>query len=231
MQPTPTPPPPPATAARKTPLLPTGDRQLAALALLAAKYWTANAWLTLRYTTAALFQTGATAYETAVGTRQVAGSARPILADEILELDHEIDTNLYRVKNRLVDKYDKKKALKYYPTVGIVKYLKEYIIDRERTKRAAALDTLVAGLATEKIDTGDYGTAFWAPIATRYNELLPLLADTSGVISQAVARKDAQREVLEQVLYSLAKVLDANYPNDAEYKAQLRAAGFQRESY
>ena len=229
MQPTPTP--TPTDAVTKTGLLPLGDRQLAALALLAAKFWAANPWLTLRYTTPALFQVFAADYEKAVGSRQQAGSSRPILADEILELDHDIDANLYRVKNRLTDKYDKKKALKHYPTVGIVKYLKEYIIDRERSKRAAALLTLVAGLKTEGIEAGDWGKAYWTPIAKRYNELVPLLADSSGEISQAVAIKDTQRAFVEQVLYALAKILDANYPDRTEYKAQLRAAGFQRESY
>lgn len=52
-----------------------------------------------------------------------------------------------------------------------------------------------------------------------------------GDVSKAVATKDALRAQVEQVLSSLAKVLDANYPDEAEYKAQLRAAGFQREKY
>jgi len=216
---------------RRTPLLPDGDQQLAALAVLVAPFWAATPWLTLRYTTAAAFTTLASGYQAAVASRQQAGAARPILADEILELDQLIEVTLYRVKNRLVDKYDKKKAPKYYATLGITKKGKDYLIDRERSKRAAALTMLVAGLKSEKIDGGEWGTSFWQPIAERYNELVPLLADASGDISQAVALKDTQRDQVEQVLYSIAKVLDANYPDDAEYKAQLRAAGFQRESY
>ncbi|MDO7875042.1 hypothetical protein Q5H93_09900 [Hymenobacter sp. ASUV-10] len=223
--------PTPAPTSRKTPLLPRGDRQLAALAVLVAKYWGTQPWLTLRYTTSDLFLPVATGYETAVSSREQAGAARPVLADEILELDQLIDVTLYRVKNRLVDKYDKKKAPKHYLTVGIIKDGKEYIIDAERTARAAALLTLVAGLKSEKIDGGEWGTDFWEPIATRYNELVPLLADTTGDIAKAVAHKDTQRALVTQVLYSIAKVLDANYPDEAEYKAQLRAAGFQRESY
>jgi len=216
---------------RKTPLLASNDQQLASQALSASLYWPANKWLTLRFVTAAEFSTLATAYSDAVGTRQQAGSARPIEADELLDLDAKIEANLYRVKALLVDKYDKKKALAHYPTVGIIKSGKNYIIDRERTKRAAALTTLVAGLSTEKIGDGDHGTAFWAPIATRYNELVDHLTDTNGDISKAVAAKDTLRNQIEQVLYSLAKVLDANYPDDAEYKAELRAAGYQREKY
>ena len=57
------------------------------------------------------------------------------------------------------------------------------------------------------------------------------LDDTNGEISKAVATKDGLRAQIEQVLYSLIKVLDANYPDEVEYKAELRAAGFQREKY
>jgi len=225
MEPTPTP------KARKTTLLATNDQQLAAQAVAAAAYWPGAAWLTLRYTTPAAFSKMAAGYLAAVGSRQLAGSARPIAADELLDLDHRIEANLYRVKARLVDLYDKKTAFAHYPALGIVKAGAAYIIDRDRTKRAAALLTLVAGLKTEKIDTGDYGTAFWAPIATRYNELVEHLTDTNGEVSKAVAAKDTLRAQIEQVLYSLAKVLDANYPDAAHYKAELRAAGFQREKY
>jgi hypothetical protein len=225
MEPTTTPKP------RKTPLLATNDQQLAAQAVAAAKYWAANPWLTLRYLTAAAFTTQSADYENAVGTRQQAGTARPIDADELLDLDAKMEANLYRVKARLVDKYDKKSALAHYPTVGIVKSGNNYILDRDRTKRAAALATLVKGLKTEKIDGGEHGTAFWAPIATRYAELVAHLTDANGAVSQAVAAKDALRAQIEQALSSLAKVLDANYPDDAEYKAELRAAGFQREKY
>lgn len=227
MQPTPN------AKPRKTPLLPDGDRQLATLAVNAAAYWAdpAQKWLTLRYVTAAAFGPQATAYEAAVASRVAAGTSRPVEADELLDLDQAIDSTLYRVKNRLIDKYNKKTALAYYPTLGIGKRNGGYGIDRERTRRAAALQVLLKGLKAEKIDDGDYGTAFWQPIAARYAELVSHLTDTSGEISKAVAVKDTQREAISQVLSSLAKVLDGNYPDPAEYKAQLRAAGFQRETY
>lgn len=220
--------PTPKPATRKTPLLPRGDRQLAALGVVVAKYWLAQPWLTLRYATAADFKAKATGYEAAVNSRELAGSARPIEADELLTLDHTIDTTLYRVKNRLIDKYDKKTAPAHYPTVGISKSGRDYELARDRPTRAAALNALLAGLATERIDDGPYGAAFWKPIAERYNELVGHLTDTDGAISKAVATKDKQRAFVTTVLSSLAKALDANFPDDAEYRAELRAAGFQK---
>ena len=216
---------------RKAPILATNDIQLAAQALAVAAFWSGQPWLTLRQMTSPAFNKLTADYDQAVGSRRLAGSARPVAADELLDLDAAIEANLYRVKARLVDKYDKKKALAHYATVGIEKSGANYIITQDRTKRAAALDVLVAGLKTEAIADGDHGTAFWAPIAKRYNELVGHLDDTNGEISKAVATKDGLRAQIEQVLYSLIKVLDANYPDEAEYKAELRAAGFQREKY
>lgn len=218
----------PKSAPRKTPLLPRGDRQLAALGVTVGKYWLTQPWLTLRYVTAAEFQLKAPGYEAAVNSRELAGSTRPIEADELLTLDHTIETTIYRVKNRLIDKYDKKTAPAHYPTVGISKNGRNYELAADRPTRAAALNTLLAGLLTEKIGDGDYGTAFWTPIAQRYNKLVGQLTNTDGAISKAVAAKDTQRAFVSTVLSSLAKALDANFPDEAEYKAELRAAGFQR---
>ena len=48
------------------------------------------------------------------------------------------------------------------------------------------------------------------------------------VMKIAVATKDTQRAFVTMVLSSLTKALDANFPDEAEYKAELRVAGFQR---
>ena len=214
---------------RKTPLLPRGDQQLAAAGISIGAYWAARPWLTLRYETAAKFVPKAAAYNAAIATRQQAGSVRPIEADEILTLDEKIDRTLYRVKNRLTDKYDKKTAPSHYPTVGITKQGKNFILETERPKRAAALLTLVAGLTTEGIADGEWGTAFWEPIAKRYNDLVPHLTETDGKVSQAVAAKDVQRAYVTTVCSSIIKAIDANFPDETEYKAELRAAGLTRQ--
>ncbi|OON65286.1 hypothetical protein [Hymenobacter sp. CRA2] len=213
---------------RKAPLLPANDQQLATMAEFVARHWQTETWLTLRHCTAARFLQLTETYTLAVASRQQAGSARPIDADELLNLDALIEANLYRVKNRLTDKYNKKAAPAHYPTMGIIKYDGTYILDRDRSRRAAALKTLVQGLTTENIADGDYGLAFWQPIAERYPQLLQQITAASGAVSAAVSQKDTMRAEVETVLSSLAKVLDGNYPDKQEYKAQLRAWGFQK---
>jgi hypothetical protein len=43
-----------------------------------------------------------------------------------------------------------------------------------------------------------------------------------------VATKDTQRTFVTQGLSSLTKALDANFPDAAEYRAELRAAAIQK---
>lgn len=221
-------------------LVPESDIQLAELGVYAAGVWQQQPWLTLRFCTAAAFAPKAAAYQAAVNRRISIGADRPTTAQELLTLEMRINEQFYRVRGMLVDKYDRRKAKAYFPKMGISKQAEAYTLPRERSKRGAALTQLVAGLTDEGFITRTlsdgtvqfpYGTGYWAPIATEYNRLLKELTDATGAISDAVGNKDTLREEIETVLRSLAKVLEGNYPVGAEYKAQLRFWGFQRESY
>ena len=227
-------------APRRKDLLPESDAQLADLATFAAKVWPTQPWLTLRYTTPAALATSAEAYQAALARRREAGGERPTDALRIEQLDEQINEHLSRVKDMLTTKYDKKAAPAYYAKMGIEKYSRAFIIPRERSKRGAALATLMQGLTAEGFVTQTlpggtvvfpFGTAFWQPIATEYAQLVQDLTTDTGAISDVVGEKDMLREEIEQTLRSLAKVLDANYPVPKEYRAQLRVWGFQKESY
>ncbi len=220
---------------RRKDLLPESDAQLADLATAAAAVWRTESWLTLRYTTAATFDSRAAEYRTALEKRRAAGGERPTAALRIGQLDEQINEHLYRVKEMLTTKYDKKQAPAYYAKMGIEKQSKQFIIPRERSKRAAALAQLLKGLDGEGFVTTSttypYGTAFWQPIATEYAQLIKDLTDDTGTISESVGEKDMLRDELEQTLRSIARVLEGNYPVTKEYKAQLRLWGFQKENY
>jgi hypothetical protein len=224
----------------KTGLVPESDAQLAELGVYAATYWLSQPWLTLRFTSASDFLDAAMAYQQALTERVRAGAERPSQALRLLALDAQINEHLYRVKALVTDKYDKKSAPAYFAKMGIAKENESYILPRERTKRSAALGQLVQGLTAEGFVTQvlpggttvyAYGTAFWEPIATEYASLLKELTDITGLISDTVGDKDMLREKVETGLRSLAKALDAHYPDRKEFKAQIRAFGFQRESY
>ncbi len=224
----------------KTDIIPEADAKLADLAVFAAGFWQEQPWLTLRFTTVAGFVAKATAYKQAVADRVRVGAERPGSKSRIDVLDAEINEHLYRVKGMLTDKYNKRTAPAYFGKLGIVRQAKSFILPRERSQRSAALKLLVEGLdaegfVTQTLPGGQvvfpYGTAFWQPIATEYAQALQDLTEDTGDISDAVGEKDLLREAVVTVLRAIAKVLDGNYPDRKEYKAQLRAFGFQRESY
>ncbi|MBC7447590.1 MAG: hypothetical protein H7330_05970 [Hymenobacteraceae bacterium] len=224
----------------KTDIIPEADAKLADLGVYVAGVWRDHPWLTLRFTTQAAFATNAAAYHQAVAERLSAGAERPTAAAQIYDLDAQINEYFYRVRGMLTDKYDKKRAPSYFAKMGIVKENETYILPRERSKRAAALAQLIKGLTEEgfvnrTLPDGTvlfpFGAGFWQPIATAYAAAVTDVTDDTGAIADAVGEKDLLREQVETVLRSLAKVLDGNYPNRKEYKAQLRGFGFQRESY
>lgn len=220
---------------QKTALLPESDIQLAELGVYAAGVWQQNPWLTLRFITQTDFAITAARYLQAVQDRVSAGAERPSMAAQLLTLDARINESLYRVKALVTDKYDRKAAPAYFAKMGITRENDSFILPRERSKRAAALVQLVQGLVDEGFvttaTTYPYGTGYWQPIATEYAQLVKELTDHTGAISDAVGEKDTLREVVATGLRALAKVLDGNFPAAKEYKAQLRAWGFQRESY
>ena len=227
-------------AKRPKDLLPDGDVQLADLASFVASVWPTQPWLTLRYTTAGTFAAKAAENQTSLARRREAGGERPTDAIRIGQLDEQINEHLYRVKGMLSTKYNKKTAPAYYAKMGIVKQAKQFILPRERSKRAAALSTLVQGLTaegflTQTLPNGtvvfEYGTAFWQPIATEYAQLIKDLTTDTGDISDVVGEKNLLRDEIEQTLRSIIKLLDGNYPVRKEYKAQLRVWGFQKENY
>ncbi len=224
--------PEPRKAKRKN-ILPDSDAQLAELGLYAAGIWQKEAWLTLRYTNHTTLAARSTEYQAAIARRRQAGGDRPTNALRIEQLDEQINENLYRVKGMLTDKYDRKSAPAYFTKMGIVRKSRNYILPRERSQRSAALAQLVKGLTEESFNTAahPFGTAYWAPIATEYAQLVTDLTDDSGAISEAVGEKDLIRDEIERTLRSIGKVLDGNFPDAAEYKSQLRLWGFQRESY
>lgn len=223
-------------------LLPDADGQLADLAVFAAKHWLEpeQNWLTIRYITAPAFLTLATGYQQSIVERMALGGERPTEALRIQQLDTLINDNLFRVKGMLEGKYDKKTAPAYFLSMGIVKKRQAWIIHRERSKRVLALAKLATGVRdqgfiTQTLPDGtvvfEFGTAFWEPIATEYAQLVKDLTDTTGTISAVVGTKDKERLDVEKVLRSIAKILEGNYPDAAEYNAQLRAWGYQRENY
>ena len=205
----------------KTGIIPEADAKLADLAVFAAEFWQTQPWLTLRFMLAPDFVTKAAAYKQSVADRVSAGAERPGSAVQIEDFDAQINEHLYRVKAMVTDKYDKKRAPAYFAKMGIAKEADSYILPRERSKRAAALQQLVNGLTDEGFVTQTlpggtvvfpFGTAFWQPIATQYAQALKDLTTDTGEISDAVGEKNLLREEVEMVLRGLAEVLEGNYP-------------------
>jgi len=70
---------------------------------------------------------------------------------------------------------------------------------------------------------------YWKRIFIQYCDLISLSKSKASSISQNVGLKNKYREDLTTLLNSIIHMIMANHPQT--YKSELRAWGFQKESY
>lgn len=191
--------------------------------------WTANTWLTLRWTTKADFTTKSTAFNATLSTRKQTGASRPQITSALKILDATIDTSLAYVKGYIVEKYKKEAAPGYYPAFGIVHKSNAYIFPKDQNTRSASLQLMITAIAANGFGTKEYGTTFWTNIKTQYDALLNSASTTDSTVSTKVGDKKVLKTDLKKVLNSLILAIKANYPDT--YQNELRSWGFQKEKY
>ncbi len=209
--------------------VPVADLDFGKVAKDVADKWTTTPVITLLWTTAAAFSADAVAYNKELSKRMQVGSTRPQITQALSELDNQIDDGLSYVKGYITEKYKKESAASYYPAFGIVHKSNKYIIPTDRNSRSAAMTMMLEALVVHGFDAKEYGTDFWTPIKSKYDDLLNQATSTDGTVSTKVSSKNTLKASLKVTMNSLINVLKGNYPDT--YKSELRAWGFQKEKY
>lgn len=215
-----------ATKASTTRNVPAADVDFANVVKLISTKWATSPWLVLLYITSAQFAAKATAYQTALATRQQSGSTRSQTTQALKLLDKSIENALIYVKNYLLDKYKKESYQSYFAAFGIEK---GGLYPRDQNSRSAALKLMIEAIAANGFGTKEFGTAFWTDIKTQYDALLTTASTTDSAVSTKVGDKNALKAELKKALNSIILVIKGNYPNT--YKQELRNWGFQKEKY
>lgn len=214
---------------KRTGIIPQKDSDLDDLNTQVLAAWAADPDMTLRWTNREAFETSASGFSAALGERQETGSGRSSLSGELRNLDKAINKGASYVKGYLNEKYDKANAPMYFANFGIVKVGDDYVIPYDHNKRSDALVLVLAALITHGFGGEKYGTAYWQPIKTRFDQLLLLTQSTDGTVTTKVGEKNIHRVAIVKTLKALIHLIKANYPDD--YANVLRAWGFQKEKY
>jgi hypothetical protein len=209
--------------------IPKKDSDFDDLGIQVLSSWAANPDLTLLWTNRQEFEASTSGFSAALGERQSTGSGRSSLSGELRNLDKAINKGSTFVKDYLNEKYGKENAHMYFANFGIVKIGDEYVIPYDHNKRSDALELVLAALITHGFGAKTYGTAYWQPIKTRFDELLLLAKSTDGTVASKVGEKNMHRKAITKTLNALIHLIRANYPDD--WKNKIREWGFQKEKY
>jgi hypothetical protein len=191
--------------------------------------WKANDWLTLRWLTAATFESNATTYGTTLEARLTSGAIKPQISKSLENLDKQMDEHLSYVKGYITDKFKKNDAESYYPSFGIEHKYNRYAFPRDQNRRLTSLTLMMDGIQKNGFVDKEYGLDFWTNIRDLYKELLKQSTTLDGGISVKVGDKNVLKNDLKKAVNALIFAIKANYPDT--FKEELRDWGFQKEKY
>ncbi|QNH62618.1 hypothetical protein [Hymenobacter sediminicola] len=214
---------------RRTNQLPASEVALATLATTVAGAWQTSELPDLLWLSKEDLAAQAANFAQHRDAADAAGDTRTPQAKRLQALDKQVAKGLPFVKNYLAEEHEENEGRAYYPEFGIEKVDRKYTLPAARAERVKALGKLLLALKAHGFDKKKYGTAFWQPLATEYAQLVQDSTATAGERSSKVSAKGQGEQLLRKALGALIHHIKANYPDT--FAAQLRAFGFQKESY
>ena len=179
--------------------IPAADSDFGKVAASVSANWTANPWLTLKWTTAAAFATDVANFNATLAARQSSGGNRPQVTKALKALNAKIDSSLIHVKGYLSEKYGKDEAPSYYPAFGISYYSNTYAMPMDQSKREDALTLMLEAIESNGFQDRSYGLDYWTSIQTKYVTLVTQARALDGVISQKVGNKNDLKKNIKKV--------------------------------
>jgi hypothetical protein len=214
---------------RRTNQLPTAEVALAELATTVAGAWQASELPDLLWLSKEDLAAQAADFARHRAAAEAAGDTRTPQAQRLRALDKQLTRGLPFLKSYLAEEHEENEGRAYYPEFGLVKEGGKYTLPAARAERLTALNKLLPALKAHGFDKKKYGTAFWQPLAQEYAQLVQASTATAGERSSKVSAKSQGEQQLRKALGALIHHIKANYPDT--FAAQLRAFGFQKESY
>lgn len=193
--------------------IPKRNAEIAALGVRVVTAWANYPTLDMDWITQADAVTLTTNYyNILLQTSQTAGVER-IKVQAMRELDEEINTGLYFVKQLIGAEYGRNNLDAQYANFGIVKEGGGYVIPRERDSRIQSLRMMVSGMTTAPFSGNVHGLAYWQDILTRYITAKEDLELESMKLTGDVTDKSKLRNDVLRLLRSLKYLVMAFFPD------------------
>jgi len=194
-----------------------------------AEAWRNNPQLTFIWMKQADFATAAAAYRQSIVAKTNTASQRGAITLTLQQADDQIAEGLPYLKAALLTKFKKGSDQAMYPQFGIISRNKGFDLPHGHTERAQALTMLLAALTTHGLDQGEFGTAYWAPIAAAYTQGTQDAKQSAADVSTLLGTKNTLADQVDLVLRKMLVLLEAQYPNEQELAAKRREMGYLKE--
>ena len=206
------------------------DLDLGTLTENVSEVWAKNPAITLIWITQADFDSKTKSYLSSLDNRSVTKKDRPQITVSLKTCNQALDAGIAKIKAYLdADASSKAEAKANYAKFGIVLQGTSYKLPKDLDSRKQSLKLVLAAILEFGYDKKPFGTAYFTPLISQYNDLLKNAADTDKNVSTIISDKNKIKEELIKTLNSLVLLIKANYPDT--YKNVLRAWGFQKEKY
>jgi hypothetical protein len=193
--------------------IPKRNAEIAALGVRVVTAWANYPTLDMDWITQADAVTLTTNYYNIIlQTSQTEGSER-IKVQTMRELDEEINSSLYFIKQLIGAEYGRDALYAQYVNFGIRKESGGYVIPRERDSRIQSLRLMVSSLTTAPFSGNAYGLAYWQDILTRYIAAKEDLEAESMKLTGDVTDKSKLRNDVQRLLRSLKYLVMAFFPD------------------
>ncbi len=150
---------------------------------------------------------------------------------EASDLSVLFDKGVSALKGILRHDFSVTEAVALYPEFGIDKdRSNSYRLGRSEVDKLADLEKMLLAVQKYNIQSDKCGLGFWEPKVARYKELVDVLVNKTGNISEKAATKTQMRRAINDDFNSIIYLIKCNYPKE-EVPAMLRAFGFQKERY
>lgn len=207
--------------------IPTRAADLAALANRVVNAWANHPNITLLWMTQADAATKVSDYNSLILSSSQSKNNSRASARDLRDQEKVMDRNLDNLKKLIQLEHGKNNLAQRYAAYGIVFAGSGYRLPADRDDRLQSLRIMVAKLATASFKNHTYGESFWTDILNQYETTKSQLETEVGSVSVKVEDKKALQEEIRILMISIRKLIEANYPYNAE--GMLRDWGFQDE--
>ena len=161
--------------------------------------------------------------------RQLEGGKRRPITIELKLAEDEQNKAVVFVKNYLLEKYGKEKAVGFYAEFGLEKVMGTSQLPKDRDRRLESLQKIVQSLTAHGFVSQAYGASYWTVLRDNYMALDASAREKDSLVTNKVNSKNNLKNQGTKFLNAMVNLVKAMYPDD--HRSKLREWGFQKERY